>query len=103
MPDTWTSAWAAEWAAGASRFNHVHAAAGSPTGGQFAASSGSSSKTAKTAKPAAAKPAAKGSGHAAQKAQLLAKAKADRAKAHELQGQLSALVKQQATAHAASV
>ena len=41
MADTWAAQWAGQWAAGAQRFNHVHAPAGSATGGQFAASSGS--------------------------------------------------------------
>jgi peptidoglycan hydrolase-like protein with peptidoglycan-binding domain len=43
MSDTWSDT----WAYGAERFNKFHAPAGGPTGGQFAAASGSSSKGAK--------------------------------------------------------
>ena len=101
MADTWAAQWAGQWAAGAQRFNHVHAPAGSATGGQFAASSGSGAKASGSKSGGAGKSAP--SGHAAQKAALLAKAKADRAKAHQLQVQLKGLIKQEATAHAAAV
>jgi hypothetical protein len=96
-----TNPWAAGWTAGAQRFNHMHAAAGSANGGQFT-SSGSGSGAAKGKTASGGKGAAK-PGHAAQKAALLAKAKADRAKARQLQHQLSGLVKQEAAAkHAAA-
>jgi len=81
MADTWAAQWAAQWSAGAQRFNHVHAPAGSATGGQFAASSGSGAKASGSKSGGGAGKSAP-SGHARQKAALLARAEADREKAH---------------------
>jgi hypothetical protein len=82
------------------RFNHVHAPAGSANGGQFASSGGSGAAKSKSSGKGHA---AKSGAHAAQKAALLARAKADRAKAHQLEKQLATLVKQEAAAkHAAA-
>ena len=81
------------------RFNPFHAKAGSPTGGQFATSSGASSGN--TTKPSTGGHGGHG-GHggtatsprAAEKAHLLAAAKDDRAQAHRLEDELHALLKQ---------
>lgn len=125
MADTWSSAWAAQWTAGAQRFNPNHASAGSATGGQF--TSGGSGSSAKgsggsgkgSGAKAAAKPLTAHQKHAlheqhlashpnspaakaARKAALLDQAKADRKKAAALGVQLKGLEAQEAKAVAAA-
>src|SRR5437016_7173202 len=105
MADTWAARWAGSWAVGAQRFNMNHAPAGSATGGQFTgggSGSNSSVKGGKAPRPAAGTHPASAA-VTAHKAQLHAKASADRARARQLETQLHALEKQQAHAHAAAV
>jgi len=94
---------------GLARFNPNHAAAGSPTGGQFAASaSGGAAKNgtkpkAGTGTKTAPEPAGHGHSAAVQKAALHAQAAEDRAKARQLEHELHVLEHQHNLAHSAAV
>lgn len=102
---------------GMARFNPNHAAAGSSTGGQFAAAGGAAKNGTKPAggtktapahaggtKTAPARtPAAAGHSIAEQKAALHAQAAEDRAKARELEKELHVIEHQQHMAHSAAV
>ena len=88
------------------RFNPNHAAAGSSTGGQFAAAGGAAKNGAKPTGATKTAPApAGGHGHsiAAQKAALHAQAAEDRAKARQLEHELHVLEHQHNLAHSAAV
>ena len=111
MPDTWAAQWAAGWAQEAQRFNHMHAPAGSPAGGQFSSggSGGAGSKSGsgkngagKMAHPVSGRPAAGHGNTSARKASLHAQARRDRLKAHQLELQLNVLLKQEHKAQQAA-
>lgn len=95
MTDTWAAQWAQAWTGTAQRFNQNHAPAGSATGGQFTTSGGGGGGASKTSS-------SKNAGNAARKARLRAQAKADRAKAAQLQQTLNGLLKKQKAAQAHS-
>lgn len=100
MAETWSSAWAR-------RFNANHLPAGTG-GGEFASAGGAGGGGSPAAKAHAAHVAHTAhvahlaNSPAARKADLHAKAKADRARARVMQGQLDALLKQETAAQAAA-